>query len=299
MTTMTSESIEITETGETITLGRKDYGWGVPATLVEIDGEVFAQRGDRFYTACWDCHIQWSGSKPVYAHVLNAVCFRCNGKGWGRRYDSVEEIARIAKRRKTDAARKARKDAEREAAQRAAHTAWVAAHAELAATLTAIYNELPENVDTDANYTRMQEVNAKWGEMVMSIASQSTFRPLSDAQVEAVTAAITRAEEREVARAAKLAAARYAGDVDIKVTVTGVVKTAMTVPGFRDSQQMLVIVEGTGDDAGVTVKVTGTGKTLWETERGQAVTVTGTVKRHAEYQGVPQTELTRAKIAAV
>lgn len=297
---MTTMSIEITRTGETITLGRRDYGWGVTAELVEVDGEVFAQHGGAYYTECWDCHVRWSGSKPVFAHVLDAVCFRCNGKGWGRRYESAEDIVRIAKRRRADEARRIRKAQEREAAQRAEHAVWVAAHADLAAELAAIYAELPEGMHTDADYDQQQAAHAKWGEMVVSIASQAQFKPLSDKQVEAVVAGIADAKARQEAKAAKLAAARYAGEVGAKVTVTGVVKTAMVVDGYMPgSSEMLVIVEGTGSDEGVTIKVKGTGKTLWDAERGQEVTVTGTVKRHGEYKGTPQTEVTRAKITAL
>ena len=61
----------------------------------------------------------------------------------------------------------------------------------------------------------------------------------------------------------------------------------------------MLVIEGTGEFAGVTFKTTGTGATLWETEKGQAVEIVATVKKFAEYNGTPQTVLTRSKIKAL
>ena len=80
---------------------------------------------------------------------------------------------------------------------------------------------------------------------------------------------------------------------------TGVVAvwtTFQTNYSYTPVTNALVIVEGTGDYEGVTFKIMGTGQTLWDCGRGDVVEVSGTIKGHGEYEGVKQTQLTRAKV---
>lgn len=289
---------EVKRTGETITVGRKDYGWGITAELVTVDGDVFAvTRSGKFLSQCGQCDGGWSGSKGHFAHVLSAVCFDCNGTGVHKRYDDEAKVVALVKRRRADAARRARKAAEKEAAQRAEHAAWVAEHPALAAELAEILAELPDDDRSDEAYYAQRDAYDKWGDFVLLMAQRAAWGALSDAQAESVTEAIAQVRARHQAKAEKLAASRHAGEVDEKVTVTGTVTVATTVD-TRYGTARLVVVTGTGDDAGVTVKAFGSGKTLWEAAKGQDVTVTGTVSKHGEYDGLPQTELARAKVTA-
>jgi hypothetical protein len=117
------------------------------------------------------------------------------------------------------------------------------------------------------------------------------FEPL-DAKGAAFLSAVMRraVEAQEVSR--------YAGAVGEQVTVTGRVRVAMTVDG-RFGSQRLVIVEGTGGHAGVTVKAYTTAGAAWALEKGQeGVTLVGTVAKLAERQGARETTVKQPKISA-
>lgn len=91
----------------------------------------------------------------------------------------------------------------------------------------------------------------------------------------------------------------FAGDIGDKIDGTGVVDVATTFEtesysGYGTDLKALVVV--TLDDGHV-VKAIGTGRTLYGVERGSRVRITGTVKRHATYNGQDQTVLTRTKIS--
>lgn len=97
-------------------------------------------------------------------------------------------------------------------------------------------------------------------------------------------------------RAAAALASRYAGEVGSKVRVTGVVRVAMTTESMYGSKRF-VILEGTGDDAGITLKMAGTSAVLWDVDKDDELTVAGTVKEHDVREGVRQTVVIRAKEA--
>lgn len=103
-----------------------------------------------------------------------------------------------------------------------------------------------------------------------------------------------REDERRTELARRADSSRYAAEVGSKVTVTGRVTIHKVVEGFYGSS-VFAIIEGTGEDAGITVKVFGTGAFLWNIDRDDNVTLTATVKSHDTYQGVKQTTVTRAK----
>lgn len=113
-----------------------------------------------------------------------------------------------------------------------------------------------------------------------------------------------RREAEKAEKAAKEAELRHIGQAKERVTVTGTVQVAMVID--QDSQwgsRMLVVVKGEGEHEGVTLKTTGTASDLWGLERGQKVTMTGTVKEHTTYADkrlgltVPQTVVIRVKVA--
>ena len=96
------------------------------------------------------------------------------------------------------------------------------------------------------------------------------------------------------AEAAAAADVDYLGEVGAKVTFTGAVAVAMTVDGYTyNSTQRFVVVEGPGFAA----KMYTTAGWAYEVEAGDEVTLTATVKAHAEYRGAKQTVVTRAKRA--
>lgn len=217
------------------------------------------------------------------------TCFDCNGTG---KHVRLVKNIRTAERRRV---REANAIAQKAADAKVRRDGWALAHADLAERLAAISDECWGNGGQDemAAYAAAD----RYGDFIVSLAHQSTARPLTDAQVTAVVEALAKYDARMAAAEAKAAGQRYFGAEGEKFTATGTVVTSMNVDGYAyGSTDRLVIIEGTGDFAGVTFKATGSGATLWETERGDEVEFTATVKAHREYRDVPQTVITRAKI---
>src|SRR5687768_12007284 len=118
----------VTDETTTVMLGRSDYGWGVTAALVTIDGEPFAEHRGIFYSPCGYCSPGWSGSTTHFARVMAAVGFQGTGGGGHRRYESRAKTEALVKRRKADRARRARKEEERLAAMEAERVVWAEAN---------------------------------------------------------------------------------------------------------------------------------------------------------------------------
>jgi hypothetical protein len=95
------------------------------------------------------------------------------------------------------------------------------------------------------------------------------------------------------------ATSRYAGDLDAVVSVTGRVKVVMSVNGWGGRSQRMIVLEGTGEHAGITLKTYTAAGAAWDLEKGQeGVTVTGTVSKHTERSGARETTVKRPKITA-
>ena len=150
---------------------------------------------------------------------------------------------------------------------------------------------------------REAKVEAVWREYGDAIRAEYA------AEAEAVRVAELAAEFAEHWDAAHAEQARraamvtgFVADIGAKVDVTGAVTvaTSFDVPSYRgygaDDRKALVVV--TLDDGHV-VKATGTGRSLFDIERGARVRIRGTVKDHDNYRGQDQTVLTRAKIDPV
>lgn len=294
---MTSSTPIIERDSQQVTLGRKDVGWGVPATLVTVEGEVFLEvalnSGPVYFTPCGNCDGSFSGTKSAFMHRYAGQCFQCRGTGYSKRYESVEDIVRIAKRRQADRARRARKEQERLEAMEAERTAWVEANADLAARLAEI--AAPFEQDINVAYDAQQAANKRYGDFVTSLAHQSLFRSLTEAQTTAVAEAIAKADERHAEAETKAASQRYfEGDKVVGGTGVVVVRTSVQT---QFGLSCLVVIEGTDEFEGITFKAFGSGATLWETAKGDKVSVTASVKDRSEYNGTKQTVLTRAKIA--
>lgn len=301
-----AEVRKVHRTGEQVTVGRHDYGHGHTAEVVTVGEEAFATHHGRFYTACGYCSPQWSGTKTYHMGVAGGVCFQCAGRGTtGKAIEGEDNLLRVANRRIKDRARREAKRIEQVAAAEAAAAeqvaAFRAAHPEVAAALAEVYAEIPDNtpgsdVDPDAYYTGLYAAEEKWGTFVVEMAGHAEQRGLTDKQAAAVMAEVERRKAWAAEKAAKVAESRHYGTEGQKVVAApGVVSVAINIESMYGTARM-VVIEGTGDYAGVTFKVFGSGATLWETGKGDEVEVTATIKAHEEYDGVAQTALTRAKV---
>lgn len=301
-----AEETKIHRTGEKVTVGRRDYGRGFTAEVVTVADEQFAEHNGRFYAPCGYCSPQWSGSKTYHMGVMDGVCFQCAGRGTTTKViEGEDKVVRFAVQRAKAAARREAKRAEQIAAAEAEAAALVAAfeaaHPEVVAVLAAVRAEMPDNapysdVDPDAYYEARHDAVEKWGGFVVDMTEQAPFRGLTDKQAEAVMAAVETRKGWHAEKAAKVAASRHYGAEGEKVAAApGIVRVAFNIESAYGVARMLVI-EGTGDYAGVTFKIMGSGATLWDADKGDEVEVTGTIKKHEEYEGVAQTAITRAKV---
>ena len=302
---MTATEFDVVEAG-TARIGRQDVGMGHEHRIVTIAGEPFAvitftsdPGNPRYCTPCGYCEDGWSGSKSYYGHVMSGVCFQCHGTGIHKRYASEAEAVRVVKRRIADRARRERKEAARIAQQETDRAAWTEANPEVAADLAAIRAEFEGTGSEETYYAAYNAAVDKWGGFLVEVATIAEHRPPSEKQTAAVAEAIARQRgyhaEREAEQARREATQRYYGTVGDKVTGTGTVVVAMSFE-TQFGYTALRVIEGTGDFEGVTFKIMGSGKTLWECGRGDQVVVSGAVKDHETYEGTAQTVLTRAKI---
>lgn len=109
------------------------------------------------------------------------------------------------------------------------------------------------------------------------------------AQAEAEKSELARQErEAEIAKWSLLA-----GEVGEKVSVTGTVAVLTSVETQYGSS-LLVIIETAEHQA---VKLFTTAGWAYALERGQEVSIVGTIKSFGEYNGYPQTQLVRPKLA--
>lgn len=284
--------------GETVRVGRFGTyrGRNPEGTFVTIDGEAFIEINDILYVECGRCRNA-SGSLPEYMGIYDGVCFDCNGAGRGREVGTVENAAKIARRRRTDRERAARKRDEKAAAQQAEADAWAAAHPEQAAALAEVRADAP---DYEAAWDVQDAYIKKWGDLLTSLANQAQFGPLSEKQTALVLPIYEEEKARRAAEADAAAKQRHLdAQVGEKVTVTGTVVVRATYETYYAGPAVLnclLVIEADGDNDGVTVKVSGTGATLWTAGKGDKVTVTGKVKKHDKYQGTPQTILNYARV---
>lgn len=98
----------------------------------------------------------------------------------------------------------------------------------------------------------------------------------------------------EAERLAELASWSYlSAGIDERVTVHGTVAVLADVEGYYGSSR-LVVVE---TDAKQSVAMFTTASWAYSVERGQLVTITGTVKSFGEYEGRAQTTLSKPKLS--
>lgn len=262
---------------------------GHPGFVVPFEGVVHEFSGKQVVVApngkvfeeCERCG-GFTGAIPTFAHVYAGQCFGCNGVGVGRSHASLEAAEKnLARRAKNRAAAERRREAKRLAAvaeAEAKFAAWAGANPELVKPLT----ELADLWDPREGYGSAEGVDG-W----LYAAALDVRNGLVPAHAEAVPDLLaTYLAEQEVK-----AASQYAGEVGDVVTVTGEVKVALVVEGNYGSSVMVVLSNGP-----VTVKTYSTAKWAWEVERGDTLTLTGTVKKLDEYEGTKQTVLARPKV---
>jgi hypothetical protein len=100
-------------------------------------------------------------------------------------------------------------------------------------------------------------------------------------------------EATQQARQEAAATVEYVGVVGDKVTLTGTVRTALRVDGFTNHSpdNVLLVL-----DCGTAVaKMVTAASWAYQIKAGDPLTVTGTVKAHAEWNGAKQTVLVRPK----
>lgn len=99
--------------------------------------------------------------------------------------------------------------------------------------------------------------------------------------------------ERETARQEAARRVDHVGQVGQKVTMSGIVRTALLVDGYHyaSPERVMLVV-----DCGTAVaKMTTAASWAYDIEVGDPLTVTGTIKAHTEWNGTKQTVLTRPK----
>ncbi len=293
--------------GDQVTFGHPHiYRNGAPTgTWVHVDGETFIDYNGTLYTVCGYCDTNRPGVKAHYGHVLDGECFQCRGQGIRKAIGDVAAATKVARRRIRARERAAEKRNAAYEAQIVARDAWTAQYPDLAARLAAIREDLAVDGDEHdpAAWVSHDETARVYGSFVVDLANKAGFNALSEKQTLAVIKAI---EEGDLAKAetdAVRAQARYLGTVGEKgVTMRGTVVVRTQVEdyySYNGGSKALVIIEGSGEFVGVTVKMCGTAACLYPLGRGDEVEVTGTIKDHSDYQGTPQTVLIRPKVTVL
>lgn len=110
-------------------------------------------------------------------------------------------------------------------------------------------------------------------------------------------------EEREAAERARIAAEKarshYVGNIGDKIEITATVKRSFAYEkrGFYEWQTIMShIHEFVDSDGNVFIWYS---SASIDAEKGDTVTVRGTIKKHSEYDGMKQTVLTRCKVEKV
>lgn len=265
-------------------------------TEILLDGVVIAARGNKSgktFEICRRC-----GGSGQYSFNLmdGTVCYGCMGKRVTGEISEADAIRKATNRIKARARKAAKAEAEY-AAKVAAMDAWKAANADLVEALSDFL------VPTDEHgYVAGQPKRSN--NFLSDLASQTRgIRPLSSKQVEAAWNALRVQDERDAAKAAQGAArqaAGYLGEVGQKVEATVKVLFVKDIESSfngRPTTSWLITMETAEGHA---LKSFSTGAFVDEALRikgtDEMVTITATVKKQEEYNGEPQTMLTRIKI---
>lgn len=278
----------ITHATDTEPVGNAQYRVNLRSVTIAVgttSGGFWRDGKGQLHRACGKCNS--TGFIPHYAGLYGGVCFDCGGTGTGKKFADETAAVKATRANYLAAQRATRKAAEQAAAREAADAAWRVANPELVASLSAVI--------TDDDVTRYEYSGGRPAGMDAALfdfaRTVRSGRALTDAQTEFAANLL----DQHAAELAHRATKRYGAPVDAKVTVTGTVVTALTTEPGRYGSSRLVVIEGTGDDEGVTAKMFTSAEWAWKVDRDDTLTVTATVKKHDEYDGIPQTVLARPK----
>lgn len=271
-------------------------------TELIFDGRVVAARGNKSGKIFEICH-RCGGTGHYSFNLLDGtICYGCMGKRVVAETTEADVIRKAVNRAKA-ADRRAKKAKAQLDAARATMDAWQAANADLVEALRP--HLTPVDAEGYADFS-FRPANT----FLTSMADQAirTVRPLTSKQAEAARNALRVQAQRDEERAAQQAAGQAAGHLGTpgqKVEAVVTLESAKFLPGDWNRSNSYLITMRT--EAGHVLKTFSSGAfgdTASEMidrakEQGQnrpQVTITGTVKAHDEYNGEPQTMLTRVKI---
>lgn len=224
-----------------------------------------------------------------FSYIDAGICYGCMGSGIASDKDGAP-IARTAEKWQSlidaQAKRRAAKDAKRVAANKAANEkrdAFKAAHPDVVAWLNEYgYADMYTSPKNQFAYS-LRETMLRYG-------------ALTPNQLTAARNAITRDAERKAAHEVKASESRHLGTVGEKITVTGKIDRVRDIESVFNGRPVTSYLVALTTDDGQSVNTFTTAKWVHEVHEGDSITLTGTVKKHSDYQGVAQTTLTRCKM---
>lgn len=277
---------EVTRHTEERTIGDHYQG---SVDILDIDGYIFFTHPTtgQLAEACPKC--AGTGCLPEYSTIAGGACFACRSTGTRSNYTHTEDTARrLVRTRRRDQAYRARKAQERADAREQASNEWASQHPALSEFLASVYTKWNESAQTgqEGQLTRDEHT-------AVDLARSASRGPLSPAQTDFAETLRERIQESAATKDARNAATRHLGTLDEPLTVSGTVTLTKSITswyGYTETVKRLVVV--TTDD-GQTVKMFSAAKWAFAAERGQAITLTGVVKDHTEWDGAKQTVLAR------
>lgn len=236
---------------------------------VEIHGEV--------YDPCKRCIV--GGHYSFNGH--DSICYACHGYSHGKSTTEADIVRRYVARQKAEARRIAKAEkAAKEA--REAHAAWVAANEELAEALKAHRTPVDAEGYTDFSF---RPVNS----FLTKMADQAAYSPLTARQAEAAQDALDKLAERTKADRE----VGHWGTVGKRAVVEVKVHKVIVIEGQWGTSFLAIM----STPEGHALKSFSTGSFVTDAldAEGKDVTLTvkATVKEHGDYQGKPQTIVTR------
>lgn len=251
---------------------------GENARIVTVKG--FTPDGTTLERTFYDARGQYlipcdycdRGYRGEYAHIDSGLCYPCGGRGYKGTVTEQRMLSNVRRqllaRRRKNIAR-----AEADLVKRAEREAFAAANPQLLDGIAAAALVSPRS-------------------FLGSLADQVAMGPLSERQVQ-VAERIIREEAEKDAYGVSLFWIGTVGDKGVEVT--GTIRTVVDIPtqfyGGKDSVLLII------DTERGTVKVKGTSAWLYKAERGEQVTLVGTISKHEVYEdsGEAQTVMIRTK----
>jgi hypothetical protein len=241
---------------------------------VTFDTYTYLVTGEQYWPTCRRC----GGAGNVgYYWVSGGRCFDCGGRGTIARKAMTEEQARTRAQQlnRSRDARIAKKEGERQAVVQARHEArerFEREHPEVSA--------------------RLRGITSDRGFLAAMREALEVSGTLTEKQLAATVKALADQAAREAVQAERSLLGRFLGEEGDKVTVSGTIESLVEIEGQYGTSRLVVLVT----DQQVTVKTFSTARWVWEVEKGQSITLSGTIKKNETYKDVPASVLTRCKL---